>query len=102
VLYLHNRLWWWRSRVRGNGLSSYRVTSPDEPPPVIIANWVHVEDFVLQIVEVVVIQIKAPLQCPIRHTSLTLEQFEDLGENRIEGHRGPFCCSDVASLVALQ
>jgi len=47
----------------------------------------RVKEFILQIVEVIVIQVKASFQRTIGHTSLTFEQCQDLGEDVIEGHR---------------
>jgi hypothetical protein len=49
----------------------------------------HVEDFILQVVEVVVIEVEASFQRTIGYTSLTFKQFECLGEDFIEGHRPP-------------
>ena len=45
-----------------------------------------VDEFVLDILQVVVIQIESALQCPVGDPFLTLEQFEYLGEDVIEGH----------------
>src|SRR6516165_12201667 len=49
----------------------------------------HVEEFFLEHIEVLVIQIETHLEGTIRHPSLTFEQFECLGEDFIEGHRPP-------------
>jgi hypothetical protein len=47
----------------------------------------HVEEFFFEDIEVLVIQIKAHLEGAIGHPPLAFEEVEDLGENRIEGHR---------------
>jgi hypothetical protein len=49
----------------------------------------HVEEFILQVVEVVVIEVKSSLEGTIRYPSLAFEEVNDLGENVIEGHRRP-------------
>jgi hypothetical protein len=46
----------------------------------------HIEEFILQIVEVVVIKIEASLEGTIRYPSLAFQEVDDLGENLIEGH----------------
>jgi hypothetical protein len=46
----------------------------------------HVEKFILQIVEVVVIEVKASLEGTIGHPSLAFQKVDDLGEDFIEGH----------------
>jgi len=48
---------------------------------------VHVEEFVLEVVEVVVIKVKASFQRTIGYPSLALQKVNDLGKNFIEGHR---------------
>jgi hypothetical protein len=88
-LCLHNRLWWWLSRLRGNCLCACRVASPHETSSFVIDDWVNIEDFFLQVLDIVVIDVKASLECPIRYTSLAFEQVNDLGENLIEGHGCP-------------
>src|SRR5262245_54456688 len=45
-LCLHNGLWCWLSRLRGNCLSACHVTSPDKPPPFVVSHWMHVEEFI--------------------------------------------------------
>jgi hypothetical protein len=44
----------------------------------------------LYTVEVVVIEVKASFQRPIGHASLACQKVDDLGEEVIEGHGGPF------------
>jgi hypothetical protein len=75
------------SRLRGNCRSACHVTSPDETPPIVISHWVHVEEFILQIVEVVVIKVKSSFESTIGYTSLALQELDDLGENLVEGHK---------------
>src|SRR5215470_18851988 len=40
-LVLGSRVWCWLSRLRDDFLSTCRVTSPDEPLPIIISHRVH-------------------------------------------------------------
>jgi hypothetical protein len=47
------------------------------------------KQLVLQVVEVVVIEVKASFQRTIGYPSLALEEVDDLGKNVIEGHSGP-------------
>jgi hypothetical protein len=54
-LCLHNGLWCWLSRLRGDCLSTRRIASPDESSPVIISRWVHVEEFCFEGFEILVI-----------------------------------------------
>ena len=85
-LCLHNGLWCWLSRLRGNCLSACRVTSPNETSSFVIDHWVHIENFVLQIVKIVVIEVKTSLEGTLRYPSLAFEEVDDLDENFIEGH----------------
>src|SRR5256885_10155335 len=48
-----------------------------------------IQEFILQIVEVGVIEVEASFQRTVGDTSLTFEQFECLGEDFIEGHCHP-------------
>ena len=48
-----------------------------------------IQEFILQIVEVVVIEVEASFQRTVGYTSLTFEQFECLGEDFVEGHATP-------------
>ena len=72
-LFMSSRLWCWLSRLRGQCLSACRVTSPDESLPFVISHWMHVEEFILQVFEIVVIEVKASLEGTIGHTSLALQ-----------------------------
>jgi hypothetical protein len=45
------------------------------------------KQLILQVVEVVVIEVKAALEGTIGDPSLAFEEVDDLGENLIEGHR---------------
>src|SRR5262245_57584369 len=47
-LCLHNGLWCWLSRLRGNCLSACRVASPDETSPFVVSYWMHVEEFLFE------------------------------------------------------
>jgi hypothetical protein len=86
-LCLHNRLWCGLSRLRGNCLSAYGVARPNETSSLVIDDWVNIEDFCLQVLDIVVIDIKASLEGTIRYPSLAFQEVDDLGENLIEGHR---------------
>src|SRR5215831_2417142 len=99
----HTRGWlmglcqrWLCRLVRWRGWSHclFDMTSPDEPPPFIISYWMHVEDFILQIVEVVVIKVKASLEGTIGYPSLAFQQFNNLRQHLIKGHSRPFHCLD--------
>jgi hypothetical protein len=65
------------------------IASPHETSTLVISHWVHVEDFILQVVEVVVIKVEASFQRTVRYSPLAFEEVNDLGENVIEGHRRP-------------
>ena len=45
-----------------------------------------INEFFFQDIQVLVIQIEAHLQGAIGHTSLALQEIDDLGKNVIEGH----------------
>jgi hypothetical protein len=45
------------------------------------------KQLVFQVFEIVVIKVKTSLEGTIGYPSLPFEQFKDLGENVIEGHR---------------
>jgi hypothetical protein len=83
---LDSRLWCWLRRGSGGFLSAYSCARPNETSPFVIDDWVHIEDFFLQVLDIVVIEVKTSLEGTIRYPSLTLEQFEHLGEDFIEGH----------------
>jgi hypothetical protein len=72
--------------VRGDFLSICRVASPNESPPFVVTYWMHVKEFILQVVEVVVIEVKASLESTIGYPSLAFQEDDDLGEDFIEGH----------------
>jgi hypothetical protein len=86
-LFLDSRRLCCVSKLRGNCLSACCVTSPNETSSFVIDNWVNIEDFVLQIVEIVVIEVKSSFESTIRYPSLAFEKVNDLGEHLIEGHR---------------
>jgi hypothetical protein len=48
-----------------------------------------VDDFFLQVLDIVVINIKASLEGTIRDPPLAFEEVDDLGEDVIEGHTCP-------------
>ena len=73
-------------RVRGGCRAPCDVTSPDESPAFCIDHRIGKKQFFFQICKVLVIEMKTSFQCPIRHTSLTLEQCKYLREDFIEGH----------------
>src|SRR5215813_6971774 len=89
LIVLGRRLLGWLSRGSGDFRSICRVASPDEPSPFIIDDWVNIEDFFLQVLDIVVIDIKASLDGTIRYPSLAFEEVDDLGKNVIESHKCP-------------
>jgi hypothetical protein len=76
----------WGFRDRERRCCWSLLTSPHETSPLVVSHWMHVKEFILQVVEVVVIEVKASFQRTIGHTSLAFEEVDDLGENVIEGH----------------
>ena len=62
MLFMSSRLWCWLSRLKGKCLSACLVTNPDEPPPVIISHWMHVEEFCFEGFEILVIEAKPYLE----------------------------------------
>jgi hypothetical protein len=80
---------------RGDRLGRWRrcvddpcgIAGPYETSPLVVSHWMHVKEFILQVVEVVVIKVKASLEGAIGDASLAFEEVDDLGENVIEGHR---------------
>jgi hypothetical protein len=87
MLFLSSRWLCRLSGLRGNCLCADRVASPHETSSFVIADWVHIEDFFLQVLDIVVINTKASLDGTIRDPSLAFEEVNELGENVIEGHR---------------
>jgi hypothetical protein len=85
-LLLGRRLLRWLSNGSGDCLSACRVASPDETSPLVVSYWMHVEEFLFEDIQVLVIQIEAHLQGAIGHASLAFEEVDDLGKNFIEGH----------------
>jgi len=62
------------------------LTSPHETSTLVITHRVYVKEFILQIVEVVVIEVEASFQRTVGYPSLAFEEVNDLGKNVIEGH----------------
>ena len=72
------------------------------PLPFVIDHWMRVEEFVFQVFEVVVIEVKASFECTIRHPSLGVAVGRESGQ---ECHRRSWLTLrslSCASLVALQ
>jgi hypothetical protein len=86
-LFLYSRRWCSLSRRRGDFLSPCSFARPDETPIIFIDHRMCEKQLVLQVVEIVVIEVKASLESTIRHTSLAFQQVKELGEDFIEGHR---------------
>src|SRR5437867_6470724 len=77
----------WLRRLRGCGGSPCGVPNPDQDPPILDQrNALSINQFFLEDIEVLVIQIEAHLQGAIRHTSLAFEERDDLLEYCIECH----------------
>jgi hypothetical protein len=87
-----SRLWCWLGGLSDAFLDAFRCASPHETSALVIAHWVHVKEFILQIVEVVVIEVEASFQRTVGYPSLAFEQCEYLGEDFIEGHGHPSRC----------
>jgi hypothetical protein len=80
------RRWWCGEGGRWRA----RLPNPHQPSASLIDNLRRGEqDFVFQVFEIVVIDVKASFQRTIGHTSLTFEQCEYLVEDFIEGHQCP-------------
>jgi hypothetical protein len=62
------------------------LPNPHETSTLVISHWVHVKEFILQVVEVVIIKVEASLEGTIGYPSLAFEEVDDLGEHFIEGH----------------
>jgi hypothetical protein len=70
--------WRWR---RGN------APCPDQDAPALISgHLVRVQEFVLQIVQGLLIQLKLALECPIRHPLTLAQEIDDLIEEGIKVH----------------
>jgi hypothetical protein len=66
------------------------LTSPHQHTVVLVHRQVFsIDKFVFHRFNEVIIQLEAHHECPIGHSLFTLEQFEYLGENVIEGHSRP-------------
>jgi hypothetical protein len=63
----------WLSRGRGDCLSACCVASPDKPPLFVLSYWMHVEKFIFQVFEVIVVKVKTSLESPIGDTSLAFQ-----------------------------
>src|SRR5262245_28817290 len=61
-----------------------------------------VNQFFLEDIEVLVIQIEAHLQGAIGHPSLAFEEVDDLGEHFIEGHKRPSVDSSSRALASFR
>src|SRR5262245_16842494 len=77
-LFLHSRLWCWLSRGSGDFLSACSFTRPDHTSTLLIDHRVREEQLVFQVVEVVVIEVKASLEGTIGCPSLAFEEVNDL------------------------
>jgi hypothetical protein len=66
------------------------VVRPDETSPRIVAHLrVGVEEFVLEIAEGVLVQLKLPLEGAVGQASATLEHGARLVKDLLKGHRRP-------------
>ena len=86
VLFLGRRRLCWLSRWRDNFIGSFRFASPNESSAFVIDNWVNIEDFFLQVVEVGVIKVETSCQRTIGDPSLAFEEGDNLFENFIKRH----------------
>src|SRR5262249_17114612 len=89
----HNRLRRSLVGLAGCFLEVFGYTRPRESSFICLyLRFMDIQEFIFQIVEVVVIEVKASFQRTVGDTSLTFEQFECLGEDFIEGHGHPSRC----------
>ena len=78
-MFLDSRRLWCLCRVSGGFLDSFRCASPHETPTFVIDHRVNVENFIFQVVEVVVIEVEASFESTIGHSSLPFQECDDLG-----------------------
>src|SRR5262245_8645696 len=84
LLCLGSRLWSWLSMVRGDCLG---IADPDQNSVILINNKLfRLNQVNLQILDVVVIQLKPALQDTIGDTLLPLKQLDDLGDKLVIVH----------------
>src|SRR5262245_24040739 len=82
-------MWW--SVVEGLTVPQRHPSIPNAA--VLIPGYLlRVEEFVLEGLKSVVVQVKLHLQCPISHTSATLEYGQRLVKDFLKGHRRPSGC----------
>src|SRR5262249_11219578 len=82
-----------QSPVRSDCLG---ITDPDQNSAILIhGDALSVNQFFLEDIEVLVIQIEAHPQGAIGHPSLAFEEVDDLGEHFIEGHEVTFPLSGL-------
>jgi len=55
-LFLGSKLWCWLGRLSDAFLDAFSCASPLETSTLVVSYWMHVEEFILQVVEVVVIE----------------------------------------------
>src|SRR5215510_9285555 len=68
----------------------FSVTGPNQDSAVLIEGQAFgVAEFVLQIIQVGVVQAKSPLESPVRNALLTLQDLNDLGQDLFKGHCHP-------------
>src|SRR6266699_3824232 len=77
----------WLRRLRGCGVSPFDVPNPGQDAPILVQrNALSINQFFLEDIEILVIQIEAQLEGAIGHTSLAFEERDDLLEDFIECH----------------
>ena len=70
-----------------SGLRRRRAPSPDQDSALLVTGQLFGrDDFVFQVFEVVVVQVEAAFEGPVRHPPLTPEQVKHLGQEFIKGH----------------
>jgi hypothetical protein len=79
-----------RRRSRGGGDSSASLARPDQATPRVVADlWVGIKEFLGEIVQGVVIQLKLPLEGPTRHPAPLAQQGNHLIQDRDKVHPVP-------------
>src|SRR4029453_9386319 len=81
---------------RGKGQRQRRVSEPDQDSPLLIrCQSLGIDEFFLEVFQVVIVQVKPPLERPVREPLLALEQLAYLGEEFVKRHVQPSRARDA-------
>src|SRR5262245_47851848 len=79
---------WWRASL----------LKPDQHCAFLVhGHPLHLDEFHLQVGEIVVLQTKLALKGPIGHATVPAEELDDLFQHRIKVHHRPSICASAAS-----